>query len=146
MLLNLTSIRKEKVDKKNKSEMTKLKKRTVKNIYPLENVKDVGKLYLVEFTAKGKNMLASLALRTSNGWICMDYPAKFSNNSAWRVDDGGTMTPDMFSFTFAARTEQGLIIGIQWMGAEGESTSFLEFKKGKVTQLDIDYSRYMMPV
>lgn len=146
MLLNLTSIRKEKVDNKMKTEIKKLKKRTVKNIYPLENVKEFGKLYLVEFTPKGQNLLASLALRTSNGWVFMDYPAKLSDNSAWRVDDGGEISPDMFSFTFAGRTQQGFIIGVQWMGVEGETTSFLEFKKGKFTELDVRYGRYMMPV
>lgn len=155
MLLDLTSMNKKKATSKMKSEIAKLKNRAVKNLYPLQNIKEIGNLYLVEFNPKGKDMLASLALLTSDGWVFKDYPAKFSDNSAWRVDDGGSITPDMFSFTFAARSQQGCIIGVQWMGAEGESTSFLEYtqpkkgkngKKAKLSELDARYSRYMMPI
>lgn len=156
MLLELTSIQKEKATTKMKSEITKLKKRAVKNLWPLENIKGFGKLYLVEFKPKGNNMFASIALKTTEGWVFKDYPAKFKDDSAWRVDDGGVITPDMFTFTFAARTSQGFIIGIQWLGVEGESTSFLEFtravkgkngKKAKLTKLNnAGYGRYMMPI
>lgn len=156
MLVELKSINKEKVTTNMKYEIGKLKKRAVKNVWPLENVKGFGKLYLVEFKPKGNNMLASIALKTTNGWVFKDYPAKFNDNSAWRIDDGGEITPDMFTFTFAARTSQGFVIGVQWMGAEGESTTFLEFtkmikgkkgKKAKLTELNnVRYGRYMMPI
>nr|WP_145403307.1 hypothetical protein [Paenibacillus xylanexedens] len=155
MLLELTSINKKKPTSKMKSEITKLKNRAVKNLYPLQNIEEIGNVYLVEYKPKGKDMLASLALLTSDGWVFKDYPAKFSDNSAWRVDDGGSITPDMFSFTFAARSEHGFILGVQWLGAEGESTSFLEYtqakkgkngKKAKLSELDVRYSRYMMPI
>ncbi|MBP1905792.1 hypothetical protein J2Z32_002440 [Paenibacillus turicensis] len=156
MLVELKSINKEKITTKLKSEIGKLKKRAVKNLWPLENINGVGKLYLVEFKAKGNNMLASFALKTTDGWVFKDYPAKFKDNSAWRIDDSGEITPDMFTFTFAARTSQGVVIGVQWMGAEGESTSFLEFtktikgkkaKKAKLTELNnVGYGRYMMPI
>lgn len=155
MLVGLQSINKEKVTTKMKSEITKLKKRAVKNLWPLENVKGIGKLYLVEFKPKGNNLLASMALKTSDGWVFKDYPAKLKDYSAWRIEDGGEITPDMFSFTFAARTEQGFIIGVQWWGPEGESTSFLEYtkavkgknaKKAKLSSLDVKYGRYMLPM
>jgi hypothetical protein len=156
MLVELKSINKEKVTTKMKSEIAKLKKRAVKNVWPLENIKGIGKLYLVEFKPKGNNMLASIVLKTTEGWVFKDYPTKFKDYSAWRVDDGGMITPDMFNFTFAARTSQGFVIGVQWMGPEGESTSFLEFtetikrkngKKAKLSELDkVHYGRYMMPI
>lgn len=156
MLVELKSINKEKVTAKMRSEIGKLKKRALKNVWPLENVTGFGKLYLVEYKPKGNNMLASIALKTIDGWVFKDYPAKLQDNSAWRIDDGGEITPDMFTFTFAARTSQGVVIGLQWMGAEGESTSFLEFtktlkgknaKKAKLTELNnVGYGRYMMPI
>ncbi|PYE45567.1 hypothetical protein HUB98_24130 [Paenibacillus barcinonensis] len=154
MLLELTAINKEKPTSKMKSEIAKLKKRAVKNMYPLQNIEKIGNLYLVEYKPKGKDMLASLALLTSDGWVFKDYPAKFSDNSAWRIDDGGSVTPDMFSFTFAARSEHGFILGVQWQGAEGEITLFLEYtqakkgknaKKAKISELDVRYGRYTMP-
>ncbi|QQZ59420.1 hypothetical protein JI735_22565 [Paenibacillus sonchi] len=39
--------------------------------------------------------------------------------SVWRVDDGGEITSGMFSLLFAARTANGVALGVNWRGAEG---------------------------
>ncbi|RED54688.1 hypothetical protein [Cohnella lupini] len=64
-------------------------------------------IYLVQFERQEDQMLASLAVLEQGNWTFMDYPATYNENSTWRVDDQGVISPDMFSFLFAARRRFG---------------------------------------
>ncbi|MNU09795.1 hypothetical protein D3C72_2565730 [compost metagenome] len=62
------------------------------------------------------------------------------------MDDGGKVMPEMFSFLWAVRTSEGFMLGVQWMGAEGESVTFLSREQNQFTELDVTYGRYMSPL
>ncbi|SFE39756.1 hypothetical protein SAMN04487969_102331 [Paenibacillus algorifonticola] len=146
MLLSITEKRSGQAADHVKSAFAKSKNRSVEKLWPLEEIGDEGNtLYLVQFERQGKDMLASLALQTADGFVFQDYPAQFDESSTWRVDDGGEVMPEMFSFLFAAKTAEGIVLGVKWMGAEGENVSFLSEKDGKFSELDISYGRYMSP-
>lgn len=147
MLLSITGKRSGQAADEVLSAIAKSKNRSVEMLWPLEEIGDEGNtLYLVQFERQGKDMLASLALQTTDGFVFQDYPAVFNESSTWRVDDGGEVMPEMFSFLFAAKTADGIVLGVKWMGAEGENVSFLSEKAGKFSELDLSYGRYMSPV
>ncbi|CAM3644358.1 MULTISPECIES: hypothetical protein [Paenibacillus] len=91
-------------------------------------------------------MLASLALKHAGVWLYYDYPAKYDSDSTWRVNDQGEIRPEMFSFLFAAESANGLVVGVQWMGAEGENVSLLSVSDDAITDLGLEYGRYMSPI
>ncbi|WP_341278572.1 hypothetical protein [Paenibacillus sp. FSL H8-0537] len=147
MLLSITGKRSGQAADEVLAAIAKSKNRSVEKLWPLEEIGDEGNtLYLVQFERQGKDMLASLALQTADGFVFQDYPAEFNESSTWRVDDGGEVIPEMFSFLFAAKTADGIVLGVKWMGAEGENVSFLSEKDGKFSELDLSYGRYMSPV
>ncbi|ANY68418.1 hypothetical protein BBD42_19535 [Paenibacillus sp. BIHB 4019] len=147
MLLSIADKRSGQAADDVKAAIAKSKNRSVEKLWPLEEIGTAGNaLYLVQFERQGKDMLASLALQTADGFIFQDYPAEFNESSTWRVDDGGEVMPEMFSFLFAAKTAEGIVLGVKWMGAEGENVSFLSEHDGKLAELDISYGRYMSPV
>ncbi|MUT68722.1 hypothetical protein [Paenibacillus sp. NEAU-GSW1] len=128
-------------------EIEKAKGRSVEHAWPLATIGDQTTVYLVEFVRSGDDMLASLAFLGGDQWTFYDYPATYDPNSTWRVDDGGVITPDQFQFLFAASaSDDGFVIGVQWLGAEGESVSLLSIASGKATELDNRYGRYMSPL
>ncbi|MNI97403.1 hypothetical protein D3C73_1560490 [compost metagenome] len=93
-------------------------------------------------------MLFSLVLREGNELSFMDYPAEIKDDaySVWRVDDGGEVTPDMFSLLFAAKTANGLALGLEWWGAEGVNSFFLLQQGAGIKEMDIQYGRYTSPI
>ncbi|WP_338552140.1 hypothetical protein [Paenibacillus sp. KS-LC4] len=146
MLLSITDQRSRQAAADVKAAIAKSKNRGVEKLWPLEDIGQEGNtLYLVQFERQGKEMLASLALQTADGFVFQDYPAEFNESSTWRVDDGGEVMPEMFSFLFAAKTAEGIVLGVKWMGAEGENVSILSEKDGKFSELALSYGRYMSP-
>ncbi|WP_410511709.1 hypothetical protein PaeBR_16770 [Paenibacillus sp. BR2-3] len=123
------------------------KKREIKQIWKLAELSADRQLYLVQFVRQGKDMLFSLVLKKGNGFTFKDYPAVIQDdeNSVWRVDDGGVVTPEMFSILFAAETSKGLLLGLNWRGAEGVNTFFLKQEGDSFEEMDIQYSRYTSP-
>ncbi|MCQ6559330.1 hypothetical protein [Paenibacillus mendelii] len=147
-LLPVTDSREDQVpvDDSVKEEMKKSKNRDVQNVWQVAVIGEGQPIYLVQFERQGDEMLASLAIKTEKGLVFQDYPAKYDENSTWRVDDGGLVSPEMFSFLFAAKTADGLLIGVKWMGAEGENVSFLSQSGNTFHELDKQYGRYMSPI
>lgn len=125
-----------------------LKKREIHTAWKLAALGGDSQLYLVQFAREGQSMLFSLILEQGGKLTFMDYPAETENGeySVWRVDDGGEATPEMFSVLFAAQTADGLLLGLNWRGAEGVNTFFLS-QQGEVFKgLDIEYGRYTSPL
>lgn len=52
----------------------------------------------------------------------------------------------LFDPASLAKTADSLVLGVKWLGAEGESDSFLSLKESKFTKLDVGYGRYMSPL
>ncbi len=99
-------------------------------------------IYLVLFSAQSTDLLASIVAETPDGLLRHDYPATLNGSSAWRVDDSGTMDPALFQILFAARADNQLLLGLIWLGAEGESTVLLKQEGSTLEELDILFYRY----
>ncbi|MFF2089621.1 hypothetical protein [Paenibacillus sp. NPDC058174] len=129
-----------------KADIEKLKGRKVESVSPLQQIGADQHAYLVVFAREGDDMLASLAFSDGVQWVFHDFPATYDENSTWRVDDGGVIEPEYFSFLLAAATESGFLVGYKWMGAEGENVDFLSIADGKATEIKPGYGRYMSPI
>ena len=52
------------------------------------------------------------------------------------------MDPALFQILFAARADNQLLLGLIWLGAEGESTVLLKQEGSTLEELDILFYRY----
>lgn len=133
-------------DKEELQEIKESKGREVKQAWPLIELPDGKSVYLVQFVRQGDDMLASLAVKDGDTWLYHDYPATYDPYSTWRVDDGGEVRPELFTFLFAAKSTSGLVLGVQWMGPEGENVSLLTVTDQAISDLGLSYGRYMSPI
>lgn len=102
-------------------------------------------VYLVLFAPEGEDLLACIAADTPDGLLRRDYPAVLHGSSAWRVDDSGTLDPDLFQILFAARPEDQLLLGLTWQGAEGQSALLLQQEGQTLQERDAVFYRYTSP-
>lgn len=77
--------------------------RTVQDSWLLGTADPETSIYLVLFAPEGSDLLASIVVQTPNGLLRHDYPAVLNGSSAWRVDDSGTMDPDLFQILLPRR-------------------------------------------
>ncbi|KUP24587.1 hypothetical protein [Paenibacillus sp. DMB5] len=131
-----------------RSSIAEAKQRQIMSAWKLASLPPGRELYLVQFVRQNQDMLFSLVLEEEGKLSFMDYPAEITGNeySVWRVDDGGEVIPQMFSLLYAARTADGLLLGINWLGAEGINSFFLAQSGESFKELDIQYSRYTSPM
>ncbi|WP_405111570.1 hypothetical protein MHH28_02940 [Paenibacillus sp. FSL K6-1217] len=124
------------------------KGRKIQSAWKLAGLGADRQLYLVQFVRQDKDMLFSLVLEEDGKLSFKDYPAEITDNeySVWRVDDGGEVNPQMFSLLFAAHSADGLLLGLNWWGAEGVNSFFLTQQGNGFTELAIEYSRYISPL
>lgn len=124
------------------------KGRKIKAAWKLAGLGPDRQLYLVQFVRQDKDMLFSLVLEEDGKLSFKDYPAKITDNeySVWRVDDGGEVSPQMFSLLFAAQAAEGMLLGLNWWGAEGVNSFFLKQEGNGFTELTIEYGRYTSPM
>jgi len=128
------------------SAIAEAKGRAIDQGWLLATLEDGRGVFAVQFERQGEDVLASLAVDDGERWLFLDYPAKYDENSTWRVDDGGEISPFAFSFLFAARSEGGLALGVKWMGAEGENLSIVEQKGDRFEETSIVSGRYQSPI
>lgn len=102
-------------------------------------------VYLVLFAPEGEDLLACIAADTPDGLLRRDYPAVLNGSSAWRVDDSGTMDPDLFQILFVARPDGQLLLGLTWQGAEGQSALLLQQEGQTFQERDAVFYRYTSP-
>ncbi|WP_379134822.1 hypothetical protein [Paenibacillus sp. sgz500958] len=136
------------VEESVRSSIGAAKKREIQQIWKLADLSEDRQLYIVQFVREDNDMLFSIVLNTGTSLSFMDYPAVIQEDqsSVWRVDDGGEVIPDMFSVLFAADTKEGLLVGLNWWGAEGVNTFFLNQEGDSFKELDIRYGRYTSPI
>lgn len=79
----------------------------------------------VQFVSIDTNALASLAVVGDGSLVFKDFPAVYSEETTWRVDDGGVFSPKDFDILFVAEMPYGYVMAIAWAGAEGESCELL---------------------
>ncbi|MCD9021847.1 lipoprotein [Cohnella silvisoli] len=127
-------------------EIIKARNRTIAQSWQIATLGETKQIFLVQFERKEDQMLASLVVKDGEEWVYMDYPATYNENSTWRVDDQGEISPDMFSFLFTANSSDGLVLGVKWMGAEGENINVIKQSANRFVETDIHSSRYMSPI
>ena len=123
----------------------KEKQRKVKNAWILAAFEAERQVCLVEFEKDQKNLLASIVLVQPETISFKDYPAEFNGTSAWRVDDGGEIRPEMFNILFVARSDQKTWIGVTWAGAEGEVAFILQDAGSQLEEMGERAGRYWSP-
>jgi hypothetical protein len=122
------------------------KQRAVQQAWTLANYGDNGNLHLAVFEPEGNDYLLSIILETGSGaYKFIDYPAKSDGSSVWRVDDMGTVYPSLFIIRCAVMTDQGLVLIMSWLGAEGENTFFLIEKTDSLEEQPNQTYRYWSP-
>jgi hypothetical protein len=124
---------------------TEAKGRTAQTGWILEEYSDGTQILCVVFEPDGDNLLMSIALKKAESIKFMDYPAVLSNNSAWRVDDGGIMDPSFLHLMFSVTTNEGIATVISWVGAEGEVTYILIESVDALKEMPASVYRYWSP-
>lgn len=134
------------IDTAARAEIEKVKSRKIRSSWEIGKIDPDKTIYLILFEREGEDMLASIVMKAPDKIVFKDYPAKYDASSTWRVDDGGTVYPNMFNILFAAKTENGMLLGLKWTAFEGENTVLLRENDGVFEELDIEASRYMSPI
>jgi len=134
------------LDADTRAQIEDIKGRNIQEGWIIDEYSDGTQILIVVFEPDGNNLLMSIALKTTEGIKLMDYPVVSDGQSAWRVDDGGKIDPKLFSILFSTPTNEGLLIGVCWAGAEGENTFFLLEEADALTQLPSEIYRYWSPV
>lgn len=122
------------------------KDRTIANSWQIAALETGEQIFLVQFERQEDQMLASLVMKQDEKWVFMDYPATYNESSTWRVDDGGEISPDMFSFLFAAHSDKKITLGVKWLGAEGENITMLQQSGERFVQTGMISNRYLSPL
>jgi|WetSurMetagenome_2_1015567.scaffolds.fasta_scaffold42788_2 hypothetical protein len=111
----------------------------------LTRVNESLSIYMLVYKPQGDSMLADLVLTGLSENVYFDYPAHKSENSTWRVDDGGEFGEEYFTvlaiFTFS---DKYLVI-TDWVGAEGYSIQVFETEGNRFMELKTSY-RYAAPL
>lgn len=142
-LLPITSAMDTSVKETIQKEIENKKDRTIRQSFHLADIGENGELYLINFEKEGEDYLFSIVYKEGAHICFMDYPVASSDPySVWRVDDGGNISTNMFSILFAGRTENGLLLAMNWLGAEGINSFLLEQNGDSFESLPIQYSRY----
>jgi hypothetical protein len=120
--------------------------RGVQNAATLASYDDGTQVLFVLFEPDGENLLFDIVIANSDytSMQSYDYPATLSNNSAWRVDDGGVADPAWFKVMLGVNTQAGMGFIINWKGAEGENTVYLLDQGGTISETQL-YYRYWSP-
>jgi hypothetical protein len=141
-LLTTVSSGIEVLDEETKIQIEDIKERSVQESWIIDKYSDGTQVLIVVFEPEGNNLLMSIVLKTDGAMKFIDYPVVFDGYSAWRVDDGGKIDPELFSILFTTQTIEGLLIVMGWAGAEGENTFFLLEKAGTLSKLPLEIYRY----
>ncbi|SFD97071.1 hypothetical protein SAMN05216378_1804 [Paenibacillus catalpae] len=101
------------------------------------------KIALFVFEREGDEMLASLAYVSGEKVLFKDFPATYNESGTWRVDGGDD--PGRFEVLFLAHSDEGLLLGIAWAGAEGENLFVLQEEEGALQDTNLLSNRYWAP-
>ena len=85
-----------------------------------------GKLFVVQFRPKADSVTASLVYFNGGTAVFRDYTALVSDNSTWRVDDGGQFGVDYYHILAVFLYQGNIEVVTDWIGAEGYSTEFMK--------------------
>ena len=98
-----------------------------------------GSLYFAYFKKKQDSVLVSLVWVTESGNSYLDFPAIYNETSTWRVDDGGVFDAEYFKIISIFKSDKGIEIMTDWMGAEGSSVNYYLVSEGTFTLVKSTY-------
>lgn len=101
------------------------------------------KIALFVFEREGDDMLASVAYMNGDKVLFKDFPATYNETGTWRVDGGDE--PGLFEVLFLAHSDEGLLLGLAWAGAEGENLFVLQEADGALQDTNLLSNRYWAP-
>ncbi|ACT04170.1 hypothetical protein Pjdr2_5562 [Paenibacillus sp. JDR-2] len=104
---------------------------------------DQEKIALFVFERDGDDMLASIAYINNDKVLFKDFPATYNESGTWRVDGGDD--PGRFEVLFLAHSDEGVLLGIAWAGAEGENLFVLQEADGALQDTELKGGRYWSP-
>ncbi len=133
----------QKVDANTLKKIETAKDRKVIDSSLLAETEDKAKICMVVFERIDDGMLASIAYVKDDKVVFKDYPAKYDEQSTWRVDAGDR--PGLFGALFLANSNEGLLLGLTWAGPEGENVFILKDVKGALEETGLKSGRYWSP-
>ncbi len=132
------------VDNEALERIIKAKDRNIVESNLISETKDGEKVYMVIFERIADDMLASIVYVRDDILVFNDYPAVYDKMSTWRIDGGDH--PGIFEVLFLADSDQGLLLGLTWAGAEGELIYILKANEDIFEDTDLTTSRYWSPM
>jgi hypothetical protein len=104
-----------------------------------------GRIAIVRFFPGRDTVLASLVLFQNEKLVFEDFAGNARDDeTTWRVDDGGVISPDEFSIIAAFDSSGSLKLARTWAGTEGENDAFLG-ERGSIFSVIDEAYRYWVP-
>ncbi len=122
----------------------KIKRREITEATLISKTSDGGEIYLIVFERIDDDMLASIVYAKGETVIFKDFPAVYDEMSTWRVDGGDH--PGLFEVLFLADSDEGLLLGLAWAGAEGENAFILKSSGDTFKDTDLMCFRCWSPM
>ncbi|MDR9854354.1 hypothetical protein RJP21_12140 [Paenibacillus sp. VCA1] len=144
-LLKVKEVNAEGADDALKRNIEEAKSQKIEKIWKIADIEPEQAVYLVRFQKQGRQVTASLVLVQGDRIAAKDFTADYDPISTWRVDDGGEILPEMFSFLFAASSREGTVLAVAWSGAEGENDNIYKQQGTELVDLNLSSGRYMVP-
>jgi hypothetical protein len=106
-----------------KARLEAAEKRTVAECRPLAAFATGETVTAARFETVGTSALAVLAVTDGDHLRLDRYPVTVQepDQDLWQVDDQGAFRSDLIRIPFAARLPVGVLVAVQWQGAEGET-------------------------
>lgn len=98
-----------------------------------------GSLYFTEFDKKGDSVLVSVVWIGEEENVYLDFPAEYNEMSTWRVDDGGQFDFEYYKIIAVFKSDQGIEMVTDWVGAEGSSVNYFLGVNGKFESVKSTY-------
>ena len=126
---------------------SEIKHRAVVNCWPLGNASPSVALLALQFTVVDTSALASIVMADRDQFFFFDLPATYHGPEAdvWRVEDGGTFSPEAFGVPFFGRLHGTYFMALTWAGAEGEDSYLLVTDSAHALRTVTKSYRYWVP-
>jgi hypothetical protein len=104
-----------------------IKRRAVLHCWRLGSAGANVAILALQFAVVDTSALASVVIADGEQLFFQDFPASYHgpDQDLWRVEDGGTLSPEAFGILFIGRLRGTYFMGLTWAGAEGEASYLL---------------------
>ena len=101
----------------------------------------------LQFAVVDTSALASVVIAEGEQFFFQDFPAIYHGpeQDLWRVEDGGTVSPEAFAIPFIGQLRGTHFMGLTWAGAEGEDSFLLVADSARAFRAVRKSYRYWVP-